>query len=377
MTLFERYTNELRTLSANNRTRKLTIGEGIDFTSNDFLGLSGSTTIRTAIIQALHRGVPLGAGGSRLLRGNFPAHIELEEQAAAFFRCEKSLYFANGFSANFTVLTTLPKRHDLIVFDALSHASIRMGISSALAKSVKVPHNDVDAIERVLSKWHLNRQKKTMAWVVVESLYSMDGDFAPLTELLEVVIRYDAVLLVDEAHATGVWGQQGRGLTEAYGNHPHLITVHTCGKALGTAGALVCAPAILINVLINQARPFIYSTAPPPINAIAVSAALQVLKTEPERRQRLWNLIVLANQKMTDFFGIDGSNSQIIPLVIGEDEVTLGIAKAMQEAGFDVRAIRPPTVPEGTARLRISITLNVSERDISNFFDTLSRIMKY
>ncbi len=375
MIQFERYRNELDSLAEKNRLRKLSLGAGIDFTSNDFLGLNTSSAIRAAVAEALEQGVPLGSGGSRLLRGNFPAHIELEAYAARFFHCEKTLYFANGYGANFAILTTLPRRHDIIIFDARSHASIREGISASLTQSVKVPHNDVNAMERVLSRWHPTRHKHSTAWIVVESLYSMDGDFAPLQNLFDLAARYDAMLLVDEAHATGVWGAHGRGSTEPYEGHPHLISVHTCGKALGVAGALVCAPAYLIEFMVNRARPFIYSTAPPPINAVAVGAALQLLETEPQRRIQLHHLVRLANRKVYEFFGVDGSGSQIIPFVLGTDEQVVKVAAAMRGAGFDVRAIRPPTVPEGTSRLRISITLNVSETDVSNFFDTLYKVM--
>ena len=208
----------------------------------------------------------------------------------------------------------------------------------------------------------------------MESIYSMDGDFAPLTELIEIAERFDSMLLVDEAHATGVWGSQGRGLTEPYENHPNVITVHTCGKALGAAGALVCTSAELINFLVNKSRPFIYSTAPPPINAIAVSAALDLIDAEPERREKLNELIALANHEIESKFEMKGSGSQIIPFIVGADSQAIQVAEAMQNAGFDVRAIRPPTVPEGTARLRISITLNVVKNDILRFFETLYEV---
>ena len=372
----DRYRAELESLERKHLLRGLVAINGVDFTSNDFLGLRGSPTIKNAVIGALEDGVPIGSGGSRLLRGNSPEHVELEHKAAALFKCDKALYFANGFLANFAALTTLPKRHDLIVFDELSHASIREGISSSFAKSVKVPHNDADAVERVISKWHPTRLKQAIAWIVVESLYSMDGDFAPLSDLLQIAERYGAMLMVDEAHATGVWGQKGHGLTERFEGHDQLIAVHTCGKAFGVAGGLVCGPRILIDFMVNKSRSFIYSTAPPPINAVAVSAALDLVETDIGRREQLQRLIAFANQKIEKLFGLQGSGSQIIPFIIGDDKLALRVAKTMQEAGFDVRAIRPPTVPEGTARLRISITLNVSESEISMFFDTLYEVME-
>ncbi len=371
----ERYQNEVNTLLAKHRKRELTLIKGVDFTSNDYLALSGSSTVRQAVIDALNRGVPLGSGGSRLLRGNHAAHAELEHNAAKLFKCEKTLYFANGYSANFALLTTLPKRHDLIVFDALSHASIREGVAASVAKSVKFAHNDVEAAERVLRKWQQNRKQGAIAWLVVESIYSMDGDCAPLENFLQVAQHFDAMLLVDEAHATGIWGEQGHGLTEKFASHPQLIAVHTCGKALGAAGALVCAPATLIDYMIDKSRSFIYSTAPPPINAISVNAALNLLTTEPWRREQLRGMVTTANRTLENKFGIKGSGTQIIPFLLGEDRVAVLVAQQLQAAGFDVRAIRPPTVPEGTARLRISITLNVDMSDITNFFQTLGQVM--
>ena len=373
---FERFESELEKLSSASRKRSLSPIVGFDFTSNDFLGLSGSVEIRKAIIAALRSGIPLGSGGSRLLRGNHPAHLKLEKQAARLFRSERALFFANGYLANFAVLTTLPKRHDLIIFDALSHASIRQGVSASFAKSVKTPHNDADAIERALSKWHRSRSKDAMAWIAVESLYSMDGDFAPLEELLDIAVRYDAMLVIDEAHATGVWGKRGHGLTEQFEGHQNIIAIHTCGKALAASGGLVCGPRVLVDFMINKSPSFIFSTAPPPINAVAVSTALRRLGNRTRQRKKLHKLIEFANQKFEETFEMPGSGSQIIPFIVGDDALALKVAKKMQRAGFDIRAIRPPTVPDGTARLRISITLNVLELHITNFMGTLYDVMQ-
>jgi 8-amino-7-oxononanoate synthase len=187
----------------------------------------------------------------------------------------------------------------------------------------------------------------------------MDGDLAPLTELSELSRRFCAVLVIDEAHATGVFGVRGRGLAE---ETPGAITLHTCGKALGVAGALVCASVETIDYLINRARPFIYSTAPPPCLAAAVIRALQLVDEEPWRRERVLNLAKLAHAELNPDLPFAGS--QIVPVIIGADEAALSVAQRVQAAGFDVRAIRPPTVPEGTARLRISINANHTEDQI-------------
>ena len=374
--LIRRCDEELTVLRDRHLKRELSAIEGIDFTSNDFLGLSHHEQIRRAVEHALKDGIALGAGGSRLLRGNHDVHQQLEQEAAAFFGCGKSLFFSSGYSANFALLTTLPKKQDLIVFDALSHASIREGVFTTQATGVKVAHNNPDAIDRVIANWHADRASSSVAWIVVESLYSMDGDQAPLGELVRIAERHNAMLLVDEAHATGLFGDGGCGLTEPWQGHDNLIVLHTCGKALGAAGALICAPSTLIDYMVTRCRPFIYSTAPSPLIAVAVRAALRTIASHPELRQELKQRADFANHELKRRFGVRGSGSQIIPFIIGDESLTTQIAGQMQQAGFDLRAIRPPTVPTGTSRLRISITLNVTEDEISQMFDTLYRIMK-
>ncbi|MDE0310318.1 MAG: 8-amino-7-oxononanoate synthase [Acidiferrobacterales bacterium] len=373
--LLDRYSAEIDRLEQSNLRRELATIGGLDFTSNDFLGLNRAEPIRLAMQQALNDGVSLGAGGSRLLRGNHLEHQRLESQAARLFGSEKTLFLSSGYTANFALFTTLPEKQDLVVYDALSHASIREGVFTTRAKSVKARHNDPDAVERAIVNWRKYSAPSAVAWIAVESLYSMDGDRAPLKELISVAERCDAMLVVDEAHATGVFGTHGLGLTEPYQGYNNLIVLHTCGKALGAAGALVCASSEIIDFLVNRCRPFIYSTAPPPIIAIAVGTSLTLLTTQPERRQKLHRLIETANHELERLFGITGSGSQIIPFVIGEEAPTRQVARELQDAGFDVRAIRPPTVPSGTSRLRISITLNVTEQDICKMLQTLRKIM--
>ena len=375
--LLKRYQEELDTLEQRNLKRELSSISGVDFTSNDFLGLTHADSIRQAVQKALGSGVPLGAGGSRLLRGNYDAHQHLEEIAAKFFGAEKALFLSNGYSANVALFTTLPKKGDLIVFDALSHASIREGVFNSPAKSVKAKHNDPQAIERAIIRWRENSNPSAVPWIAIESLYSMDGDMAPLDELIEIADSHEAMLVVDEAHATGVFGPNGCGLTEPHQGRSNLIVLHTCGKALGVSGALICASSLIIDYMITRCRPFIYSTAPSPIVTAAVAASLKLVSSEPERRQKLRELVEVANSELNQRFGISGSGSQIIPFLIGDEKITGQIAKQMQDAGFDLRAIRPPTVPAGTSRLRISITLNVTERDIREMFAKLYAITQH
>ncbi|RZA11610.1 MAG: aminotransferase class I/II-fold pyridoxal phosphate-dependent enzyme, partial [Lysobacteraceae bacterium] len=260
---------------------------GRDFTSNDYLALADSDVLKSAVTEALARGVPPGAGGSRLLRGNHPEHEMLEEEAAAFFGSETSLYFPTGFAANAALLSTLPRKGDVIVHDALIHASVRDGLGAVPV--IETPHNDVTAMDDALSRWRQDGGKGR-AWIAVETLYSMDGDRAPLDDLVALAARHDAMLLLDEAHATGVYGERGRGLA-AHDGASNIISLHTCGKALGAAGALVCLPRVLRDFLVNRARSFIYSTAPSPLMAAVVRAALRHAAGAEQERAQLQALV--------------------------------------------------------------------------------------
>ena len=258
----DRFSNHLRQLKEQGRHRTLNLPFGIDLTSNDYLGFSTHPALRDKAREIIDSDGPVGSGGSRLLRGHTESHENLETFAAEFFGCGKALFFATGFQANYALFTTLPARQDTIIFDSLIHASARDGIQAAHARHIKVRHNDLNAFEEALKK------AQGQKWIAVESVYSMDGDIAPVSGLLSLADQYDAFLIVDEAHATGIFGPDGKGFT---GGLPHerLITLHTCGKALGVAGGLVCAAAEVTDYLVNKARPFIYSTAPMPLQAAA------------------------------------------------------------------------------------------------------------
>ncbi|MCA1408601.1 8-amino-7-oxononanoate synthase [Ensifer sp. IC3342] len=369
------YESMLAGLERKSRLRRLAPRQGIDFTSNDYLGLANAHRLKAAISAAIDRGVPVGAGGSRLLRGNHAEHEALEAEAAAFFRAEKALYFSSGFAANVALFSSLPQRADLIVHDALIHASVHDGIAASKAQAVAVPHNDVEAFDRAARSWR-QAGGKGRPWIAVESLYSMDGDRAPLLALADVADRHDGFLVIDEAHATGVFGPGGRGLAAELERRGNVLVLHTCGKALGVSGALLGLPSSLANYLINRARNFIYSTAPSPLMAAAVREALRIVADEPERRARLEELRTFAAGHLQLLIGVGPSASQILPVMIGDNARSLRIAERMRANGFDVRAIRPPTVPEGTARLRISITLNVDEDEIAEMVQALAIAMQ-
>lgn len=358
-----RFPKKLAQLEEQNRYRRLKLPGGIDFSSNDYLGFAHHPALRAAAVEALGDGMALGAGGSRLLRGHTQAHADLEEYAARHYGCERTLYFGSGFMANYALFTTLPSRHDVVVFDAYVHASVRDGIQAGTARSVKAAHNDLNAFEEALKR---HRDSAETLWIAVESLYSMDGDFAPLAELYALARRYEAILIIDEAHGTGVWGRSGKGVSEGLAQE-NLIVLHTAGKALGIAGGIVCASATIVETLINTARPFIYSTAPPPLQAYLTQKALE-LCASPEgdaAREKLHALCRLAQAEC------GGSGSQIVPIILGEDARAVEAASALQEAGYDIRAIRPPTVPEGTARLRLSLNAGLSPDVLKEFFSRL------
>ena len=357
------YVAALNALKDDDRLRSLTPRAGIDFSSNDYLALAGCQRMRKAVAAAVQAGTPIGAGGSRLLRGNCAEHESLEAEAARFFGAEAAIFFASGYTANFAVLTTLPQRGDLLVLDALVHASIHEGARAGRAEFRLSAHNDANSIEDVIRTWR-SEGGKGRIWIVAESLYSMDGDFAPLEAIVAIADRHDAFLMMDEAHATGVFGPNGRGLTAAYEGRENLIAIHTCGKALGAAGALVTTTGLLRDFIVNRCRPFIFSTAPSPLMAVAVQEALSILRDEPERQQCLANLIDFAHHEIGARQGWRLSGSQIMPFIVGDNARAMALAVALQARGFDIRGIRPPTVPAGTARLRISLTNNVDQRDV-------------
>ena len=363
MDLLKRFAGLLDDLKQRSVYRSLRATAGTDFTSNDYLALADSRRMREVLIDALKRGVPSGSGGSRLLRGNHPEHERLEEEAARFFGTKRALLFGSGYAANTALLSTLPQRGDLVVYDQYVHASSHDGMKLGRASVASFAHNDVDSADDAIRTWRQGGGTGT-PWIVIESLYSMEGDRAPLAELKTLAERCGAFLIIDEAHATGVFGPDGRGLAAELEGSDHVLVLHTGGKALGVSGAIVTGPSVLCDFLINRGRPFIFATAPPPLVATALCESLAILREEPERRTRLASLAAHARQAIRKQLDLPTPHSQILPVIIGESDPAIRIAEMIQTAGFDVRAIRPPTVPAGTARLRISITLHLDESSI-------------
>lgn len=370
MSTSARLSGALDALAARHRLRRLIPREGLDFASNDYLGLAEGPALRAAARAALDRGVPLGSGGSRLLRGNHPEHEALEAEAAAFFDTEAAVFMGGGFQANQAIFSTLPAANDLILMDELVHASAHEGLRLGRAKALPFAHNDAGDARRVLAGWRADGGAGQV-WIAVESVYSMEGDVAPLAEFATLARDANAVLVVDEAHATGVFGAHGAGL--AHGLDADVLTLHTCGKGLGASGGLICGDRVMIDTLVNRARPFIFATAPAPLAAAVVRAALAELSANTALVDTARARIDHAHGEALRLCGLDNFQSQIMPVIIGEDGATMARAEALQAAGFDVRGIRPPTVPRGTGRLRISITGNVTQADITALFETLAR----
>jgi 8-amino-7-oxononanoate synthase len=372
--LFAPQRASLAALASRGRLRSLSPRAGVDFASNDYLGFAESPALAEAAREALARGVPVGSGGSRLLRGNHPEHEALEAEAAAFFGGESALFLPTGFTANSALLAAMPRREDMIFADELIHASCHEGLRLTRAGHRLVPHNDAESCEKALVTWR-NGGGNGTPWIVVESLYSMDGDFAPLADMADVARRHDALLLVDEAHATGVFGPGGRGLVAGLGRRGEsIITLHTCGKALGVEGAFLVGPAVMKDFLVNRARGFIFSTAPSPLIAAVVRASLRLCEGADATRAALLANIEIARATLAPL-GAECHGSPILPLVLGTDARAMAVATALQARGFDVRGIRPPTVPEGTARLRIVVTGHVGEAEITALAEALGEVL--
>jgi 8-amino-7-oxononanoate synthase len=358
----------LQALKDDDRLRGLKPRAGIDFVSNDYLALASAPRMRKPSRRARGWHTDRKRRVAAATR-NCEEHESLEAEAARFFGAETALFFGSGYVANVALLTTLPQRSDLLVLDSLVHASIHEGARAGRAAFCENVHNDPGAVEDRIRDW---RGKGGMGrvWIVAESVYSIDGDFAPLEELVAIADRYDAFLVVDEAHATGVYGEQGRGLTAPYQWRENLIVIHTCGKALGAVGALVTAPRVLRDFMVNRCRPFIFATAPSPLMAVAVQEALSILQQEPDRQQRLANLVPFTHRELAVRGARSPSHSQIVPYIVGDNA---GDGPGVCVAGSRVRYPWNPTAnrPGGTARLRISLTLNVGEDDVRAMLDAL------
>jgi len=379
----------LRALAARHRHRTLAEISGVNLCSNDYLGLSQSAALRDAVVAAVENSSRIGSTGSRLLSGHAAAWDELEIEFANFAGTEAALYFGSGYAANIGLITSLAGRDDVIFSDALNHASLIDGIRLSGAQKHIYPHMDLNALESALRQQQAHRGRKL---IVTETVFSMDGDVAPLSEILALADRYGAGVILDEAHATAVHGPGGRGISANYrdtiythdANNSHdvknsrdannniVAVVHTCSKALASAGAFVCGSAALRDHLINHARSILFTTALPPYLAAQVSAALRLAQGMDAQRITLQQNSRQLNAALrAQGWDTGKSSTQIIPVIVGNNEEALAAAEFLQREGFATRAIRPPTVPEGKARLRFSLTAAIAPRDLLRLAESL------
>ncbi len=371
----QRILAELADLESRAQLRHLETVRGIDLGSNDYLGLSADPRMKQAIREGLDSSPRLASSGSRLLSGHDEVWTAVENDFARWVGAEAGLYFTSGYAANIGLLSSILRPEDAVFSDSANHASLIDGIRLAKCKRVIFPHLDLNALEAELRWTHSG---SGVRFIVVESIFSMDGDRAPLQDLATLAARYDAELIVDEAHATGVCGPQGRGCVAEAGLACRVFaTVHTCGKALAAAGAFVCGSEPLRRFLINRARTFIFNTALPPYFAAQVAAGMRLAKTAGTERTQVADLSVfLRNELQGNGFDTAGSESHIVPIVLGSNETALAFASQLQARGYGIRAIRPPTVPPGTARLRVSLTSKLTQPLLADLAGALVQIRK-
>jgi 8-amino-7-oxononanoate synthase len=342
--------------------RQMRLPRGIDLVSNDYLGLAGHPHLKESMHAALEE-IPAGSGGSRLLRGHHDIFDSIEHRLASFTGSECALLFGSGYAANIGLLQAIVSPADLIVSDERNHASLIDGIRLTKAATAIYPHQDLRALEAALSRPRTGR-----AVVVTESVFSMDGDLTPLRDVCAIAERKGAVVIVDEAHATGMYGARGSGRVEELGLRDRVAaTMHTGGKALGSGGAWVAGSRALRDVMVNRARAFIFSTAPLPVLAAALGAGLDLVEREPERRREVHRKSSLLRRTLGEAGVTCGGESMIVPIIAGSNEAAMDLQEALAVHGFDVRAIRPPSVAAGTARLRVTVRYPVSGDDLVRF----------
>jgi 8-amino-7-oxononanoate synthase len=348
----------------------------VNFSSNDYLGLAADPILRKAAIAAIEE-FGVGAGASRLVSGTQSPHVILETTLAKWKQAPAALCFSSGYAAAVGTLPALASKQDVVILDKLCHASLIDGARLSGATLRVFPHNHLGKLESHL-EWARREHPDARVVVVTESVFSMDGDRAPLRELVELKKRFEATLLLDEAHAIGVIGPHGRGLAAELALEKEIdVQLGTLSKSLGVSGGYICGSRNLVDWLINRARSFIFSTAPPPALAAATTAAIRFLNSEEgdARRKLLWRRIVQFRKLLPDGGAAFGKPSAaIIPWMVGDERRALDLAHALQQESFFVPAIRYPTVAKGAARLRITISAAHSALQIASLGDVLGRL---
>ena len=354
----------------------------LNFSSNDYLGLANHPLLKAAAAKGIER-YGAGSGASRLICGSLAPHHELEQAVASFKGTEAAIAFSSGYAAALGMICALMDAHDVIAIDKLVHASIVDAARLCGAELRVFPHNDLAGLAKIL-RWTdrrnsgLSSNRRPRALIVTESVFSMDGDFALLRELLELKEKHGAWLMLDEAHATGLYGEKRRGLAEEFGVAERIeVQMGTLGKALGAAGGYICGSRVLIDYLVNRARTFIYSTAPVPAAAAAATAAIHLVQSDEGqmRRSQLWARVdQVKNGLIAAGHAPPPVRSAIIPLVIGDETRAIEAAAALREQGIFVPAIRYPTVARGKARLRLTVSAAHAAADVSQLVTAISNL---
>eukprot|EP01060_Flectonema_neradi_P034886 TRINITY_DN6257_c3_g1_i1.p1 TRINITY_DN6257_c3_g1~~TRINITY_DN6257_c3_g1_i1.p1 ORF type:complete len:395 (+),score=44.62 TRINITY_DN6257_c3_g1_i1:75-1259(+) len=369
--------------------RKLTIRRGIDFCSNDYLGLGRDPNLHAAVKEEEARaekilsqtGSFLGSSGSRLLSGNNEYAMDLEREIADFYGTEDALLFNSGYYANMSIVSALPQKEDIVIFDELCHNSTREGLRlGRQSKSISFKHNDIGHVSDILKKYE---NTTSNIFILVESVYSMEGDISPLRELCDLVKSNKRVgIIVDEAHGTGVYGTHGEGVTHMLGlqSHPSILCVtHTFGKGFGIHGAAVIGSKVLKSYLLNYARPLIYSTSLSLHSLVSIKCAYKAVKECDDRRVHLRKLIHAFRTKISSYSNIDvlASDSPIQAVLVPGNASVMRATNVLQSAGFDVLGIRSPTVPAGTERIRVIIHSHNTFSQIERLCEQISRLFTY
>ncbi|MDT3778859.1 8-amino-7-oxononanoate synthase [Nitrospira sp. MA-1] len=341
------------------------------FASNNYLGLANHPKVKEAAVNAIEK-FGVGSGASRLISGTITPHHVLERELGSFKNAEAALTFSSGYATNIGVIPNLATADSLILADRLCHASLIDGCRLSRATLRVFHHNDVGHLKRLLS----GPRSRASTLILTEGVFSMDGDVAPLPEIAQLAEEYGAILLIDDAHGTGVMGATGRGTVEHFGLDPRrILQMGTLSKALGGSGGFVAGPKDFVAYLVNTARSFIYSTAPPPAIAAAASAALTVIQEEPQRRAKLWrNREFLHHGLVTMGFELTNTQSPILPIMVNDPELGVQMSQHLRAEGVWIPAVRPPTVPKGTSRLRITVTADHSPEHLETALRALRKV---
>lgn len=352
----------LRTMETASQSARIVDGEKkIIFSSNDYLGLANDKRLIHATIEALQQ-FGVGSSGSRLTTGNTYWHEKLEKKIATFKQTEAARLFSSGYLANIGVLSALAEAEDVILSDQYNHASIIDGCRLSKAKTCIYRHVDMEDLERKLAATTKYKQR----FIVTDGVFSMDGSIAPLDRMMELADHYHAYVIVDDAHATGVLGQSGRGTSAYFGIMPDVV-IGTCSKAIGTEGGFVAGSSILVDFLKNHARTFIFQTALSPAICAATYTAIELIEQDANRREHLHYNIRKLKEGLNDMgYAVKGDHTAIIPVIIGEQQLALEFAKELEEKGIYAPAIRPPTVPNGESRIRLTVTASHSMQEIDD-----------